>query len=260
MILCSLGGWYVVISKYLEIKAMVKEKKPNDYPYVGQHIPGMGPPPVGDIPFHIPEDLLDEVNYNMRPEPPLYDPLPIIDHEIPEPPPGVITKPAKTPAPDKRYICNWASIIHVAGFGMVTGIPFVNVIVPTVIWLLKKEQHPFLMRQGREVINFQITYCLIQFLCLGAGAVFMWLMPMTAASLLAKTKIVRAVFSTSMFLPFNIFTVLPFFWACVVMIRGAVAAYHGLAYKYPLSQPFIFAGSLTTNQEATANQHMQPAS
>jgi uncharacterized Tic20 family protein len=257
VILCSLGGWYVVISKYLEIKSMVKQKNPHDYPYSGQHIPGMGPAPVGDIPFTIPHDLLEEVNYNMQSEPE-YDPYAQTYHN---PNSAHVSQPqhqAPKASPDeKRQICNMASIIHVAGFSIISGVPFLNVVIPTILWLWKKDQHPFIARQGREVINFQITYTLIQFICLGLGALYMWLMPASAGALFAKTKIIRAVFSTSMYLPFNIFTVVPFFWGCMMMIRGSVAAYHGLAYKYPLAQPFIFSGNPAGN--SAPNAGVQPS-
>jgi uncharacterized Tic20 family protein len=258
IVLCSLGGWYVVLTKYLELKAMMKNKSnnnnielhpeplepvspdfnklPENFEFNGQHIPGMGPPPNANIPFTIPEDLLSTMRSKLR----------AAAHQVgsqqnqnTQP---VVTKPQpQDPAAvSKRIICNWAAVIHLSGLTMVLGIPFVNIIAPAILWLLKKEQHPFLAKQGREVVNFQITFSLIQFLFLGLGTMFIWLWPHAAESLLASTKTLRIVFSTSMHLPYNIFTVIPFYWGCIVAVRGAVAAYHGIAYKYPYAQPFIF--------------------
>lgn len=250
IILCSLGGWYVVLTKYLELKAMMKNKSknknielhseplepvspdfhklPENFEFNGKHIPGMGPPPNANIPFNIPEDLLS----NMR-------------NKVRAAAQQAASQQQQTTQPDatalsKRIVCNWAAVIHLSGLTIVLGIPFVNIIAPAILWLLKKEQHPFLAKQGKEVVNFQITFSLIQFLFLGLGAMFIWLWPHAAASLLASTKTLRVVFSTSMHLPYNIFTVLPFYWGCIVAVRGAVAAYHGIAYKYPYAQPFIF--------------------
>jgi len=257
IVLCSLGGWYVVLTKYLELKAMMKDKSnnhnniplhneplepvspdfnklPENFEFNGKHIPGMGPPPNANVPFTIPEDLLSTMRSKLR----------AAAHQAAS---QQSTSPiaSKQQSQDsttvsKRIICNWAAIIHLSGLTIILGIPFLNIIAPAVLWLLKKEQHPFLAKQGREVVNFQITFSLIQFLFLGLGAMFIWWWPHAAEALLASTKTLRVVFSTSMHLPYNMFTVLPFYWACIVAVRGAVAAYHGIAYKYPYAQPFIF--------------------
>lgn len=260
IVLCSLGGWYVVLTKYLELKAMMKNKSnknnmqlhaeplepvspdfnklPDNFEFNGQHIPGMGPPPNANIPFNIPEDLLSTMRSKLR----------AAAHQVgsqqAQATQSVAAKPQLQPqdpaAISKRVICNWAAVIHLSGLTFVLGIPFLNIIAPAILWLLKKEQHPFLAKQGREVVNFQITFSLIQFLFLGLGTMFIWLWPHAAEGLFTWTKTLRIVFSTSMHLPYNIFTVLPFYWGCIVAVRGAVAAYHGAAYKYPYAQPFIF--------------------
>lgn len=255
IVLCSLGGWYVVLTKYLELKAMNRSKPdnhdldkvqlepvsadyhklPQDLNLTGSHLPGMGPPPHPSVPFSIPEDLLAAVN-KLRPT----------SKSQPEK-----TIPASKAASEsksqsattnvaKREICNWAAILHLSGLAIITGIPFLNIVIPSILWLLKKEQHPFLAKQGKDVINFQITFTIIQFLCLFAGTIFIWLAPLSAQILFTWTKTLRVVFGTSLHLPYNIFTVLPFFWGCVLMVRGAIAAYHGVSYKYPYSQPFVF--------------------
>lgn len=263
IVLCSLGGWYVVITKYLELKAMSKDKFeshdsgserldpvshdfnkiPENFNLTGQHIPGMGPPPHPNLPFSIPEDLLAAMN-KLRAQP--------LKHEVSNSTvkqassntnktgAQVASSQSPSASSQKREICNWATILHLSGLAIITGIPFLNIVVPSILWLLKKEQHPFLARHGRDVINFQITLTIMQFLCLGAGAMFIWLTPHAAQGLFAWTKTLRIVFGTSMHLPYNIFTIVPFFWGCVVMVRGAVAAYNGSTYKYPYSQPFLF--------------------
>jgi len=50
----------------------------------------------------------------------------------------------------------WGMLCHLgalAGFAF----PLGNVIVPLVIWMIKKEEMPFVEDQGRESLNFQIT-------------------------------------------------------------------------------------------------------
>ena len=258
VVLCSLSGWYVVLNKYFDLKDMLKKQDngnsdegkseksvsknkpipeykhttvkeaPVDFDFAtDNHIPGMGPPPLANFPFQIPPEVLESMrraNHNATTESskPQLTNTRVVKRDI-----------------NKREICNLATILHLSGLCFITGIPFLNIIVPTMIWLLKKEQHPYLAKQGREVINFQITFTMLQFLCLGVGIVFIWLFPSAASSLFAWTKTARIVFATSMQLPFNLFTVVPFFWACTLVLRGAVAAYHGVTFKYPYAQQFL---------------------
>ncbi len=53
----------------------------------------------------------------------------------------------------------WAMFCHLAGLAaFVPIIPaFGAVIGPLVVWLLKKDEFPFVNEQGKEALNFQIT-------------------------------------------------------------------------------------------------------
>jgi uncharacterized Tic20 family protein len=51
---------------------------------------------------------------------------------------------------------------------------FTSFLGPLVIWLVKKDEHPFVDEQGKEALNFQITVAiayivagLLSFLCIG---------------------------------------------------------------------------------------------
>ena len=51
----------------------------------------------------------------------------------------------------------WATFAHLAAFAGAI-IPFLGLILgPLIIWLLKREQMPFVDDQGKEALNFQIT-------------------------------------------------------------------------------------------------------
>lgn len=286
IVLCSFGGWYVVLNKYFDLKDSLKDKDkdknktnngklenpasskstsssamaiskpateymhpdpselPADFDFATEnHIPGMGPAPLANFPFQIPPEVLEgmrRANHSANIESSKPQTAQHIKNNATTQSTNTQTQ-SQTVQRDisKREICNMATILHLSGLCFITGIPFLNIIVPTLIWLLKKEQHPYLAKQGREVINFQITFTMLQFLCLGVGILFIWLSPSAAASLFAWTKTARIVFSTSMQLPFNLFTVVPFFWACTLVLRGAVASYHGLPFKYPFAQQFL---------------------
>lgn len=50
----------------------------------------------------------------------------------------------------------WATFCHLAGFaGFV--VPFGNIIAPLVLWLIKKDELPFVDENGRASLNFQIS-------------------------------------------------------------------------------------------------------
>lgn len=54
----------------------------------------------------------------------------------------------------------FALILYLSSFvGLV--IPLGNIIAPAVIWLMKKDMHPFIDKQGKEVVNFNISVMLI---------------------------------------------------------------------------------------------------
>lgn len=90
-------------------------------------------------------------------------------------PPAV--EPGQTDREMNRDARMWAMLCHLAGFaGLLPIVPGLgSVIGPLVLWLIKKEQYPFVDEQGREALNFQITMLiygvvagLLIFACVGA--------------------------------------------------------------------------------------------
>ncbi len=50
----------------------------------------------------------------------------------------------------------WAMLCHISIFSG-TIIPFGNLLVPLVIWLIKKDDMKFVDDQGKQILNFQIS-------------------------------------------------------------------------------------------------------
>lgn len=103
----------------------------------------------------------------------------------------------------------WAMLCHLATF--VTLFGGANIIAPLVIWMVKKDTSPLVDDQGKEVLNFQITMMIgyvVAFLC----------------------------FLTVILIPVTILLaiVLPI-WHLVLSIIGAIKAYDGQRYRYPLT-------------------------
>ncbi len=86
-----------------------------------------------------------------------------------------------------------------------------NIAAPLVIWLIKKEDHPFIYEQGKEVLNFQISMTL-----------YFWISGILCFVLVG----------------FLLLPVLAIFEIIVVII-AAIKASDGEPYKYPLTIRFI---------------------
>lgn len=115
---------------------------------------------------------------------------------------------AAAPSAEERQ---WALFAHLSALvGFV--VPFGNVIGPLVIWLIKREQMPFVNDQGREALNFNIT----------AGLVGLVLIALTVMS-----------FGIGIFLTAPIGVVLAIAWL-VLTIIAAIKANEGQAYRYPV--------------------------
>lgn len=59
----------------------------------------------------------------------------------------------------------WAMFCHYAAFGWFV-VPMIgNVLGPLIVWQLKKDSDPFIDQQGREALNFQITFSIWLMIC-----------------------------------------------------------------------------------------------
>jgi uncharacterized Tic20 family protein len=104
----------------------------------------------------------------------------------------------------------WAMLCHI---GACAGyiIPFGHIVAPLVIWLIKKDESPFVDDQGKESLNFQISISLYAII-----AALLTLVIIGAVLLIALV----------------IFDV-------IMVIIAAVRANSGERYRYPLCLRFI---------------------
>ena len=104
----------------------------------------------------------------------------------------------------------WGMFCHLVVFlGFI--IPFASIIGPLVIWIIKREEMPFVEDQGKESLNFQITMMLA----------------MIVSGLLMFILIGFVL----------IFVVVIFQF--IVVIIASIKANEGVYYRYPLSIRFI---------------------
>jgi len=104
----------------------------------------------------------------------------------------------------------WATFCHLGGFaGFV--FPFGNVILPLVLWLVKKDEYEYVDEQGKEAVNFQISITIY---------------------LIISAFLVLIVIGILLLIGLAIF-------AIIVMIIAAIKASEGNHYEYPLALRFI---------------------
>lgn len=104
----------------------------------------------------------------------------------------------------------WALICHLSGLcGYL--IPFGNVIVPIVIWSMKKDDMPMVDKHGKEVINFQLS-------------ITIWI--------IASAMLIILLVGIPMLIVLGLLQV-------ILVIIGALKADSGQLYKYPLTIRFI---------------------
>lgn len=97
-------------------------------------------------------------------------------------------------------------LCHVSAFaGLI--IPFGSIVGPLVFWLLKKDQHPFVNRHGKESLNFQIS-CFIY--------------------------MIVAALTMFILIGFLLFPAVLIFWL-VMTIIATIKASGGEDYRYPLT-------------------------
>ena len=56
-----------------------------------------------------------------------------------------------------REVRNWAMGCHLIALVGLLGNGLGFLVGPLIVWLVKREDHPFLDEQGKEAVNFQIT-------------------------------------------------------------------------------------------------------
>ena len=104
----------------------------------------------------------------------------------------------------------WGMLCHLIAFSGVV-VPLGSIIGPLVIWLIKKDEMPFVDDQGKESLNFQITMLI---------------------------AVIISAILTVVVIGFLLLAVLGIFWL-VVVIMAAIKANEGVAYRYPYAIRFL---------------------
>lgn len=104
----------------------------------------------------------------------------------------------------------WGMLCHLLAFSGYL-IPFGSVLGPLVIWMIKKEEMPFVDDQGKESLNFQLTMLI---------------------------AVIISAILTLVLIGFLMLGVLIIF-QIVVIIMASIKANDGVKYRYPYTIRFI---------------------
>ena len=118
---------------------------------------------------------------------------------------------APPPAPEvPQEQKTWGMLCHLSALAGYI-IPFGNVIGPLIVWMIKKDEMPFVDKQGKESVNFQISVSI--YAAVSAALIFacvgMFLLPAVGI------------------------------FALVMIIIASVKANGGESFRYPLCIRFI---------------------
>lgn len=125
-------------------------------------------------------------------------------------PPPIDATPPTVPADDDQSRM-WATFVHLSALSALLGIPLGHILGPLILWLIKKDEMPFVNAHGKEALNFGITF--------------------TIYALIAGATI-------CIFIGFVLLPIVIIFWIIFAII-AAVAANKGEMYHYPLTIRFI---------------------
>jgi uncharacterized Tic20 family protein len=120
----------------------------------------------------------------------------------------------------------WATICHLSALLMLLlGIPIGNILSPLVIWLIKRREYEFVDEQGKEALNFQITFTL----CAIALFILIFLLIFGAPY---------------RYQPYAIFPAMLLMMGLVILniglvIMAAIKSNDGISYRYPFALRII---------------------
>jgi uncharacterized protein len=136
-------------------------------------------------------------------------------------------------APDAKAR-SWATVCHLSALIILSGAPFGNVVGPLIVYLIKKDDDPFIAAAGREALNFQIFISICAFLL---GIVY-FVSFMSAIIPAFHQPPLRAQPPLLALAILPLFLILGIFDLASVIV-AAIKTNKGEAYRYPISLRFV---------------------
>lgn len=105
---------------------------------------------------------------------------------------------------------NWGMICHLSALSGLL-VPFGSILGPIIVWAIKKDEYPFVDRQGKEAINFQLTMTIV--------IIISWILVFAVIGLLILPVVV--------------------IYTLVMLVIASIKTNDGVEYSYPYSIRFF---------------------
>jgi uncharacterized Tic20 family protein len=138
--------------------------------------------------------------------------------DLPTPQPPEPPLPPETPRATNEN--SWALLIHLSALLHLLGATFpgANVVGPLVLWLIKRNDSPYLDEVGKRVLNFQISWAIYFAIVWAAIAILVWIL---VGFLLIPVAVIMAIV-----------------WLIITII-GAMKESNGEPYRFPWTIQFL---------------------
>lgn len=136
---------------------------------------------------------------------------------------------------------NWAMLCHLSSllwipislmFPILGSPPFLNIFVPLIIWLSKKNQHPFIDAHGKAILNFQISFTIYSVIAL---VIFLFMIATTCS---AGSYSIEESVEQTMLIIISGFGIVCILQLCLITF-AAIKAKKGEFYHYPWTIRFL---------------------
>ncbi|MFQ5966324.1 MAG: DUF4870 domain-containing protein [Acidimicrobiia bacterium] len=109
---------------------------------------------------------------------------------------------------------NWALGAHLSALSGLFGVPVGNILGPLIVWLVKRNDDPYVERHAKEALNFNISIFIYEIVLVAAGIIL----------LIVLIGILLLIAAAALGIAWLVFVII-----------AAIAASRGEEYQYPLT-------------------------
>jgi hypothetical protein len=124
----------------------------------------------------------------------------------------------------------WATLGHLSALIMLVGVPLGNILGPLVVWLAKRQEYEFVDDQGKEALNFQITFTFVEIALFILTFLLLFGAPLRTDSF---------AFLPVIFLPAMLIMMALLVLNIGLVIMAAIRSNEGTPYRYPFTLRII---------------------
>jgi len=120
----------------------------------------------------------------------------------------------------------WATICHLSALIRLVGVPLGNILGPLVVWLAKRRENEFVDDQGKEALNFQITFTFCEIVLF----ILIFILAFGAPLHYQPFSILPVIFLPAMLIMMALSIL-----NIGLVIKAAIRSNEGISYRYPFT-------------------------